>query len=708
VAAILDICTSGGSSGEQWLPLQSILRLVSTPPTAIERGALQRLRSSLEGAGRRGAQKIVERIDGLLRDEADRRTLEAGGTWSARVLADIASDDVPGRDAWCELVRHLLAAGEGEPSKKWERELQVHLDTVGRPVFLARALGWIALGPMPGQPTTPQVPERDADYLKGFVYALGALEDTSIATALADLAVQCLTKVPNHGPIAARVGNACIRALARLPGTAPVAQLGRLRTRVKYAVGLQLVDAALTEAAARAGVTPEELEEMALPTFDLDRTGTLRRTVGEHIAQIRITGTDDVALSWESDGRAQKTVPIAVRNGHAEELANLRKTIKDITALLGAQKARIERLLESDRGIRLDLWRERYPEHPLIGQMARRLIWQFSDGERRVLGACLDGRIIDARDRPLDWLSPASSVRLWHPRDCAPDIVLDWRQWLDRHALTQPFKQAHREVYILTDAERATSVYSNRFAGHVLLQHQFAALCRERGWQYRLQGEWDSANTPTRRLSRWGLDVEFWVDAPTDRPPLTHAGIYEIICTDQVRFCRNGAPVPLEEVPALAFSEAMRDVDLFVGVCSLGNDPTWPDRGTAEYGPYWQTYAAGELSESAKTRRVVLEGLIPRLKIANRLSLEERFLVVRGDLATYRIHLGSTNVLLEPGSRYLCIVPARGEASAANRRDVWLPFEGDRGLSIILSKALLLVADAKITDPLIVRQIRPA
>jgi hypothetical protein len=364
-------------------------------------------------------------------------------------------------------------------------------------------------------------------------------------------------------------------------------------------------------------------------------------------------------------------------------------------------------LLESDRGIPLDLWRERYPEHPLIGQMARRLIWQFSEGERRDLGACLDGGIVDSSDRRLDWLTPASSVGLWHPRGCAPDVVLEWRQWLERHAIAQPFKQAHREVYILTDAERATNVYSNRFAGHVLLQHPFAALCRERGWQYRLQGEWDSANTPTRRLPRWNLEVEFWVDAPTDQPSLTHARIYEIICTDQVRFHREGAPVPLEEVPALAFSEAMRDVDLFVGVCSLGNDPTWADRDDTEYGPYWQTYAVGELSESAKTRRVVLEGLIPRLKIASRLSLEDRFLVVRGDLATYRIHLGSSNVLMEPGSRYLCIVAARGEAST-HRSNLWLPFEGDHGLSIILSKALLLAADATITDPLIVQQIRQA
>lgn len=72
---------------------------------------------------------------------------------------------------------------------------------------------------------------------------------------------------------------------------------------------------------------------------------------------------------------------------------------------------------------------------------------------------------------------------------------------------------------------------------------------------------------------------------------------------------------------------------------------------------------------------------------------------------TYKIHLGSGNVLMEPGSQYLCIVPDRG-VSAVHLRDVWLPFEGDSGLVIILRKALMLAADTKITDPLIVQQIR--
>jgi hypothetical protein len=48
----------------------------------------------------------------------------------------------------------------------------------------------------------------------------------------------------------------------------------------------------------------------------------------------------------------------------------------------------------------------------------------------------------------------------------------------------------------------------------------------------------------------------------------------------------------------------------------------------------------------------------------------------------------------------LCIVPA--PAGGVNVR---LPFEGDNMLSIILSKAAMLAADDKITDPSILSQV---
>jgi len=98
----------------------------------------------------------------------------------------------------------------------------------------------------------------------------------------------------------------------------------------------------------------------------------------------------------------------------------------------------------------------------------------------------------------------------------------------------------------------------------------------------------------------------------------------------------------------------------------------------------------------------MLTRLLPKLKIAERLSLDGRFLRVRGDIRSYKIHLGSGNILMAPNDQYLCIVPSSGASSSSG---VQVPFDGDRGLSVILSKALMLAADTQITDLTIVSQI---
>jgi len=95
--------------------------------------------------------------------------------------------------------------------------------------------------------------------------------------------------------------------------------------------------------------------------------------------------------------------------------------------------------------------------------------------------------------------------------------------------------------------------------------------------------------------------------------------------------------------------------------------------------------------------------LLPKLKIAGQCSIEDKFLVVKGSLRTYKIHLGSGNILMKPNDQYLCIVPKQ---SAADEGRVLLPFEGDHTLSVILSKAFLLAEDSRIKDPSIVRQIK--
>lgn len=297
-----------------------------------------------------------------------------------------------------------------------------------------------------------------------------------------------------------------------------------------------------------------------------------------------------------------------------------------------------------------------------------------------------------------------------------------------------PFLVEHRSSGLFwlgaKPAGQRTRVYSNRFAAHILRQHQFHALAATRGWRNRLRLMVDDTYPPAiRDLPQWGLRAEFWVEGAGDNYGIdtTESGTYLRISTDQVRFYPAGAPenvahaggggyeqwlrqgadpadpVPLPEIPPLVLNEVLRDVDLFVGVASVGNDPTWQDGGPdGRFRGYWESYSFGELSGTARTRREMLERLIPRLAIAARAHIDGRFLVVRGDLRTHKIHLGSGNILMSPNNQYLCIVAKQSPTSTEN---VFLPFEGDRVLALILSKAMLLAKDTTITDPTITRQI---
>jgi hypothetical protein len=280
--------------------------------------------------------------------------------------------------------------------------------------------------------------------------------------------------------------------------------------------------------------------------------------------------------------------------------------------------------------------------------------------------------------------------------------VLAWRGRLAKLGITQPFKQAHREIYVLTDAERTTGTYSNRFAGHIVEQHRFRALCQARGWNCPAFGGWDpGTGRPLKRLPERALQVEFWVE-PVETAVDEETFQFRYLATDQVRFVTPaGEAVALEEVDRVLFSELMRDCDLFVGVTSIGSDPGFAARDDAQFGQYWNEAAFGALSEAGKTRRAVLEDLLPGLAIAARCRVEDRYLVVEGKLGAYRIHLGSGNIQMEPSKQYLCIVQDRASA----RKNVRLPFEGDDTLSVIISKAFMLVDDDNIKDPTIRSQI---
>lgn len=655
-----------------------------------------------------GMDEIQERIDVLLHGVEEKPAVAVSG-WSRRVFEEI--DQFPNQIAWRHLFLHARSLTQSSASRKWQKDAVACVDNIGRSEFLESARRWLAMGPMPEMSPQLQVPDEEADYQKGFVWTLGALGDTSLAPDIADFAFACFRKIPQIGAVSHRVGNACVNALAAMPGLEAVTQISRLAMRVKYDVARRLIEKALAEAAERNHVGRDALEAMSVPSYGLNQAGTRIEVMGSCEARLEVEDGAAI-LSWWRDGKPLKAPPADIKTNHAAAIADLKKASKELQAVLSTQRLRLERQLLSQSTCPFEQWKSWYLDHPVTSTFAKQLIWETQAGDAWQTVMWWEGNLGDWTGAPVN-VTPASLVRLWHPIHAHVQEVLSWRCCLEDRGIRQPFKQAHREVYLLTDAERNTETYSLRFAAHIVRQHQFSALCRERDWQFNLMGEWDSHNTPRLELPQYNLRAEFHVDFSQGAGVTGHM-VYTTISTDRVQFfpieekrkrfeLRPPAkPLPLADIPAVVFSEVMRDVDLLVGVTSIGADPAWGVEHGDEHAEYWNRFNDSELSTAAENRKTVIESLLPKLAIRDRCRIAGRHLIVRGESNEYRIHLGSGNVLMEPGSRYLCIIRGGGDTAAT----VPLPFDGDSMLATILSKAFLLANDAAIKDETILRQIR--
>ncbi len=150
-------------------------------------------------------------------------------------------------------------------------------------------------------------------------------------------------------------------------------------------------------------------------------------------------------------------------------------------------------------------------------------------------------------------------------------------------------------------------------------------------------------------------------------------------------FTRHGEHLaqPLDSVPPVVFSEAMRDLDLVVSVAHAGRaDP--------------------EATASTIDMRAALVRETARLMRLASISFSGAHVLIDGTLGQYSLHLGSGTVHRRPGGA-ICIVPVGSQ----HRGRLFVPFaDDDPKTAEIMSKVLLLARDREIKDPLILEQLR--
>jgi hypothetical protein len=629
-----------------------------------------------------------------------------------RSTFEVADEPAEARAAALELLSTFPA--KSKPSKKWLTEAERVTGLLSKPAALIGALLDAALDaadtePQPTYTVTRYVTDGNEAFLGGVVAVAGVLRDSALLPQLRRLAIKTVTVIGGQfgNPRSLRLANSSAQAMADIGGASSITELLALERSVRHGTLLRQIRKAIDALASAQGLTRDQLLERAVETHDLDAAGKRRTPLSRGSAEVAVDGRTATLLYVDEQQTPRKAVPADVKQADAEALAAVRNELKAIRKTIAGERVRLDGVMATDRRWPLNDWRSWYLDHPITGRMTRTLVWVFSTPEGPdVIGIPLDAASVVTSSGAQAEIPAGAEVRLWHPIHATTDDIRAWRRYLLDQQVVQPFKQAFRELYVLTPAEEQTGLYSNRFAGHAFGQVQARALMKGRGWAPVAVAWWDDGidnGVARRTFDAAGIRAEFYFDPIHDLEPAA-TDLYPFCTSDQVRFVdvRTDDSIALAEVPPLVLTEALRDVDLFVGVTSIGADPEWLDRGTERrFDTYWNAFGFGELSAAGEIRREVLEQLVPRLAIADRCSFEDRYLSVRGDLRTYRIHLGSGNILMSPNDQYLCIVAARDSKA----QKLFLPFDDDPVLSLVLSKAFLLANDTAIKDPTITAQI---
>lgn len=420
----------------------------------------------LDDAARAALAPWLVEQDLLARKGTKRRagaTIPTPNAW-----LDVASLPRPEQLSVEELRAIVGALARTRPGEHLERAVAVPPGAVTAPLEpLAWALvdAWAAAGG----------PSSDA----WVVRSLATLGDPGAAKRVA-------TRVRDWVSAGAlRVALLGVQALAHLDDPTVIVELDKLTS-----LGPEIraaAEAALTRVLRAQGLTEEDLFDRLVPSCGL--TAGAGGAPGSAVTLDFGTTTLEVRFDDEmaphlvdASGRVA-TVPRPARGENAKTSAEARERWNEIKQTLAATVAtetkRLERAMCSRRRWISRSFREVVVPHPVLANIARRLVWtDHGTAPTTLFRIAEDGSFADVHDEPVRLTGP---VGLLHPLETTPSESVMWSGVLADYALLQPFPQLGREVHRLPPGhERATTVPGWKQVG---ANEKAAFMLESRGWE---------------------------------------------------------------------------------------------------------------------------------------------------------------------------------------------------------------------------------
>ena len=251
-----------------------------------------------------------------------------------------------------------------------------------------------------------------------------------------------------------------------------------------------------------------------------------------------------------------------------------------------------------------------------------------------------------------------------------------WRKYqkkLFAEEKKQPFKQVFRELYIKLP-EELDRTHSLMFAGNQIQPAKTAACLKTRRWVADYEEGLQKIYYKENIIAHIYAQADWFSPSDIEAPTL-----------EWVEFThrKTGESIKVKDIPAIVYSEVMRDVDLAVSVAHAGGVDPETSHSTVEM------------------RKAIVEYNLPLFGIDN-VVLEGSHALIKGSRGNYSIHLGS-GVIHRQGGHQIQVLPVHSQS----RGKLFLPFlDEDPKTAEIMSKIVLFAGDTKIKDPYILNQLQ--
>ncbi len=372
-----------------------------------------------------------------------------------------------------------------------------------------------------------------------------------------------------------------------------------------------------------------------------------------------------VAYNVNKDGKTLSSIP--QKASKDKTIVELRDRIKALNKKFRRIVSSIEQCMVTRAAFDSEQLRSMCRERIIQTVLSKLLL--LADGELCVYS---DGKLrrIDGAE-----IRAAGEISVAHPVELKQKGLLEKAiEYIVKNNIKQPFKQALREIYSISEQEKEQDEVL-RFKGFDVDLRKCVAALKGKGWGVSDDIGLRKVYYKTDTVAAIFRECDFLYVADYENVNRELHGIFFLKR-------KSGEIIPLKDVDGITFSETLRDVDLMITVSS-------------------NTVYDFELAMSTvEMRHAVLKSIVDILGLTNVSFLKDNIKVM-GRFGTYVINI-RTGLVFKEGKGNLLL-----DTVYSVDKPLLLDFvDEDPMTADIISKAIVLANDETVRDPAILHEIK--